>query len=72
MWTASDEADEPAAPEPDDGFNDRFDDFMGDRSDDEFEHGPESGGGSRGRILVGGALLVLGLIVAIVAITAAR
>lgn len=57
---------EPAA--ADDGFDGRFDEFMGDRSDDEFEHGPESGG-SRGRIVIGVALLAVGLIVAAIAVS---
>ncbi|MGN6694903.1 MAG: hypothetical protein ACTHN0_12085 [Aquihabitans sp.] len=60
-WTDAEE------PKADDGFDDRFDEFMGDRSEDDFEHGPESGG-SKGRILVGVALLVIGVIVAIVAV----
>lgn len=60
---------EPSEPveSADDGFNDRFDDFMGDRSGDEFEHGPDAGG-SKGRILVGIALLVIGVIVAVIAV----
>jgi hypothetical protein len=61
-----DEWDERVDPEPDDGFDDQFDGFMGDRSE-EFDHGPESVR-SRGRLLVGASLLVLGLIVVVIAV----
>ncbi|HWJ64370.1 MAG TPA: hypothetical protein VNS19_20530 [Acidimicrobiales bacterium] len=71
-WPEEGWTDDPS--DPDDGFDDRFDEFFGDRDrdrdgDDAFEDGAGSGRGGKGRIAVGVALLVLGAIVAIVAIT---